>query len=165
MKDTSQKLEDCVLLTHADAQSKPMINFRTYGVYCLHNLFSFSSFFFFTSIQFFCLSQSLPLRRGEMSSLSSGRRLSITRLDRIYREKKTATADRKSPERSWSGQRTRFYQSFPNQFISPSQSNGTIHSYAFWCVGRGAISRKQQHNFCCNGLKNQFSAGGAETRA
>lgn len=94
MKDTSQKLEDCFLLTHTDAQSKPMINFRTYGVYCLHNLFSFSSIFnyfplfFFTSIQFFCLSQSLPLRRGEMSSLSSGRRLSITRLDRIYREKK-----------------------------------------------------------------------------
>lgn len=43
---------------------------------------------FLTSIQLLCLSYSLPLRRGEMSSLSSGSRPSITRLDRIYRENK-----------------------------------------------------------------------------
>lgn len=95
------------------------------------------SFFFLnlTSIQFFCLSYSLPLRRGEMSSLSSGRRLSITRLDRIYR--KTAAADKPSPQRFWCyinlGQRTRFHYSFQNKFILHTCG---LELYAFGNMGQ-----------------------------
>lgn len=42
-----------------------------------------------TSIQFLCLSYSLPLRRRDISSLSSGRRFSITKLDKIYKANST----------------------------------------------------------------------------
>lgn len=35
----------------------------------------------------------------------------------------------------------------------------------FWWVGLSLISRKQQHNFLGNILKNQLSTRGAETRS
>lgn len=41
---------------------------------------------FLTSVQLLCLSCTLPLRRGQMISLSSDRSFSITRLARIWRK-------------------------------------------------------------------------------
>lgn len=110
MKDTSQKLEDCFLLTHTDAQSKPMINFRTYGVYCLHNLFSFSLIFNYFPLFFFFYQHPVLLSLIEFALEAGGDELPQLRQKTLHHQvgqdlprKKTATADRKSPERSWSG--------------------------------------------------------------